>query len=256
MNDEHDLERIEQLLRQAAVDLQAELPPTPPIAAPVRRALQTRRPRPALRLRLVRAIVVALAVFALLLLISPDARQAVARFFGLETVRVEFVPTLTISTLQPTNQPASQPARPPAGQTTLAEARARATFEIRPPTYPANLGDPLHVYFQDFGQDIRGAQQVILVYPDFTLYQATGVIYQKSVNSGTVVEETQVWDTRALWLTGGEHLIQIEDSSGEKRIDFRPVEGNVLAWEAGGVTYRIETTLPLDEARRVAESIR
>ena len=35
----------------------------------------------------------------------------------------------------------------------------------------------------------------------------------------------------------------------------RLVEGNVLLWEQDGVTYRLETELPLDEAIKVAESL-
>jgi hypothetical protein len=34
------------------------------------------------------------------------------------------------------------------------------------------------------------------------------------------------------------------------------VTGDVLAWEEGRITFRLETTLPLDEARRIAESLR
>ena len=268
MNDERDLERIEQLLRRAASDLRADSPPTPPIAASVHRQLAARRaPRAQLRLRLIRATALAVGAFVVLLLISPDAREAVARFFGLNTVRVQQVATLPAPTpsIQPTLQPSGAPAThvtrtptpapQPAGLTTLAEARAKAGFEIPLPAYPAGLGDPARVYFQDFSPDIRNARQVILVYPDFVLYEAQGVIYRKSIGSSTIVEEVEVNGRTALWLSGGEHMIQVSGPSGEPYIDFRRIEGNVLAWEAGEVTYRIETKLPLDEALRIAESI-
>ena len=39
---------------------------------------------------------------------------------------------------------------------------------------------------------------------------------------------------------------------GDER--FR-VEGNVLIWEEDGVTFRLETSLPLDEALAVAGSL-
>lgn len=34
------------------------------------------------------------------------------------------------------------------------------------------------------------------------------------------------------------------------------IEGNVLVWEQDGITYRLESALPLEEAVRVAESLR
>lgn len=270
MNDERDFERLEQLLRQAANDARDAFPPTPPLAASVHRQLaEHRAPAPRLRLRLIRVAALALAAFVVLMLISPGVREAVARFFGLNTVRVEFVttppaPTPSVQpTSQPSNEPTLRPTRTPtptpalAGLTTLADARSKAKIDIRVPAYPADLGEPKPVYFQDFGRDFDGAQQVILVYPDFVLYEAQGIIYQKSIYDATTVEETKVGGKQALWLTGAAHLVQVQDTSGRAYVDFtRIVKGKVLAWEANGVTYRIETELPLDEAIRIAESIR
>ena len=259
MNDDRDLERIEQLLRQAAADVREAYPPTPPIAASVRRQLQAHRRaplgRPRLRL-LFRAAAVALAAFVALLAISPGVREAVARFFGLDTVRIQFVATPPAPTGRPTSQPTIQPVSELAGQTSLADARAQARFAVRLPAYPAGLGQPIRAYFQDFEREFRGAQQVILVYPDFTLYEAEGVIYQKSVAEATVVEEVEVGGRPGLWLTGAAHIVQVRDASGELSLDFRRVEGSVLAWEADGITYRIETQLPLSEALKIAESMR
>jgi len=255
------------------MDMQAApaYPTTPPIAAVVRRQLSARRvPASRLRLRLVWAAALALVAFVVLLLVSPDVREAVARFFGLNTVRIQQVPTLEApeeipvtalpiveSTAQATVKSTPGPITPgPTGLTTLADARAKAPFEIRLPTYPTGLGQPAQVYYQDFAPDIRGAQQVILIYPDFALYEAIGILYQKSIGSGTLVTETKVGGRAALWLSGAEHMIEVQDSAGRTRIDFtRFVEGNVLAWEVGEITYRIETRLSLEEVIRIAESI-
>lgn len=253
--DERERQALEALLRQAAGELRLAYPPTPPIAVSVRRQLATRRrPPSSARLRLIRAAAIAAAVVAALLLISPDVREAVARFFGLETVRIERVATLPAApSLPPTATPAGEvtPVPPPAdlfGLTTLDEARARTRFEIGLP----DSDPPAYVYFQD----LEFAQQVILVYPEFTIFEAEGAIYRKIIAGSTVVEDTRVGDQSALWLTGGEHLVRLQDPSGASRIDYRRVEGNVLAWEAGDVTYRIETRLTLAEALRIAESIR
>lgn len=262
VNNERDLERIEQLLRETAADLRGDCPPTPPIAAYVHRRLAGRR-APIVRLRLIRAAALAAVAALALLLASPDVRQAVARFFGLDTVRVERVPTLDIPvTATPVGAVTLQPGTtsPPdelAGLTTLADARQRANFSIRLPAYPDNLGDPQRVYYQDFAQTLNNAEQVILFYPDFALYEAKSIIYQKSIGEATIVEETKVNGRQALWLSGSSHLVELESASGGKSVDFvRVVTGNVLAWETGEVTYRLETELPLDEAIRVAESIR
>jgi len=261
--DEHARDTLESLLRQAASDLSPVYPPTPPIAAVVHRQLSARRRTPAARarIRLIRAVAVAAAIFVALLLVSPDVREAVARFFGLETVRIERVATLPPASVSPptatpagevtpasTSQSATPQPADPFGLTTLAEARAQARFEIGLPG--SDL--PARVYLQD----LAFAQQVILIYPDFTIYEAEGAVYRKIIGSSTLVEEVKVGGQPGLWLAGGEHMIQIQSPSGELIIDFRRVEGNVLAWEDGGTTYRIETKLSLEEALRIAESIR
>ena len=263
MNDDRDLERLEQLLRQAADDLRDAYPPTPPIAASVRRELQSRRPKPALSLRgrLIRAVALAAAAFALLLLISPDVREAVARFFGLETVRIERIstppaptgtPPFNQQTIQPTPQSGAQAATELAGLTTLPEAQDKASFDIRLPAYPPGLGQPTRVYFQDFGF----GHQVISVYPDFVLFQAEGIIYRKGVGGGTVIQEVEVGGLYALWLSGSPHILLIQRPDGTTReADGRIVDGNVLAWETRDVTYRLETKLSLEEALRIAESL-
>ena len=257
MSDDRDLDRIERLLREAADDLHMAqtYPPTPPIADRVRRQLVPRRaPTARLRTRLIRAVALTVIVFVMMLLLFPDVRQTVARFFGLETVRIERIATVPAPSSTAPQTP--QPGFDPAGLTTLAEARARAGFEIRLPTYPAGQGDPTHVFFQDFGNELNGAQQIILEYPDFRLYIAQDFVFLKSISDATLVEEVKIDGRAGLWFTGGEHLVQMQDRSGALRIDSRRVDGNVLAWEAGAVTYRIETQLPLAQAIRIAESLR
>ena len=255
MNDDRDLERLEQLLRQTATDLRDEFPPTPPMGAPVRRELQRRRTAPVTRLRvqrLARAAALAAAVFAAILLLSPDVREAVARFFGLETVRIERIATVPAPPTQPTIQQTLQPTPELAGLTSLSQARAKVRFNIRLPGYPPGIGQPRRVYVQDF----ESGQQVILVYPDFALFQSEGVIYGKGVGGGTLIQETTVAGEYALWLSGSPHLVQIQNPDGSYwEGSARLVDGNVLAWQAGGITYRLETTLPLEETLRIAESL-
>jgi hypothetical protein len=66
------------------------------------------------------------------------------------------------------------------------------------------------------------------------------------------VLETTVAGNPAAWVVGP-YLLKYRN--GDLDI-VRLIEGHVLIWEQAGVTYRLETDLPLEEAVRVAESIR
>jgi hypothetical protein len=71
---------------------------------------------------------------------------------------------------------------------------------------------------------------------------------------GTIVETT-VNGQRALW-TEGPYLLQfLVNGRIEERLQ-RLVTGHVLIWTDGRITYRLETDLSLNDARRVAESLR
>ncbi len=66
-----------------------------------------------------------------------------------------------------------------------------------------------------------------------------------------VIEETEVNGQRAIWAVGPYPL---RLSNGD--LDFtRLIDGNVLIWADGGVTYRLETNQTLDEAIKIAESL-
>lgn len=177
----------------------------------------------------------------------------------------ESIPT-PMATLRPTPIPSHL-----AGGTTLAEARHRVNFAILLPTYPEGIGEPDEVYVQELysSSDV----QVILVYrvrPDlafqplvetdtlFTLYQfRTQGIFMKVVRSGTRLAELTVDGAKAFWLQGDFHLLKYRDASGQERVEMeRVVKDNTLAWEVGDVTYRLETSLPLEEALKIARSLR
>ena len=264
-----------QKLEQALIDAGRviEYPPTPNLAALVRAELNGElrrdRSRQPDRARLRPAFIVALAVLAAiaLLLIIPETRDAIAQLLGLRTIRlIEATPT----PLPPEATPAPTPTLgvvpfKQCCESTLAEAQQRADFDLLLPPDE----DPSRVYFQDqvFGRGSK-PQQVVLVFgdpdqPRFILYQATRFLYGKVVprEGGTVITETQVSGQRALWLTGAPHILVTLDRNGAPLLDFeRPVNANTLIWETGdidtGVTYRLETSLRLDEAIAFAESLR
>ena len=204
-----------------------------------------------------------LVALALVVALWGDARTAVAEFFGLR--RVAVVPGAAPGPIAPA------PVAPElAGRTTLAEARARAGFPIRVPTYPEGLGDPDEVYLQELYAP--GEVQVVLVYRTrpglpvpgpgdllFRLYAArtTGLFVKGPLTAGTVVREVTVDGNRGYWLGNPTHPIRFRDPAGRERVEMtRLVTENVLAWEVGELTYRLETNLPLEEALKVAESLK
>lgn len=220
------------------------------------------------------ALVLAIVILGLTLAVSPTARTALAEFFRLQHIVV--TPIESTSSTPPSSS-APSGFENVAGNTTLAEARSKADFPVRLPSYPEGLGGPDAVYFQA----LQPGHQIILVYQakpnsslkprdgkdalpsdalraEFTLFQfKTQGIFQKRIFPETLVEETEVAGTRALWFQGAAHYLQYRNAGGKMITELqRLVEGNTLAWEMGEVTYRLETSLPKAEAIKIAESLR
>jgi hypothetical protein len=131
---------------------------------------------------------------------------------------------------------------------------------VRLPHYPSDLGAPDDVYVQD-----QGGKAVILVWLDrqqpdrarLSLYElSSGILIQKLLPSTAILQKTSVNGQVALWVNAP-HTAAYRSSSGTTTYEARwLVAGNALIWTQGSITYRLETTLPLDEARTIAESVR
>jgi hypothetical protein len=137
---------------------------------------------------------------------------------------------------------------------TLAEAQDQARFPLRLPTYPIDLGEPDQVYLHGTNWPVT----IILVWlepgqPDevrLSLYyiEADNYAYKGAEN----LEITAVNGRNAFWLKAP-HYFQLQDGRSPS---WQFVEGRVLIWWTDeGVTYRLESGLPLAEARRIAESL-
>jgi hypothetical protein len=141
-----------------------------------------------------------------------------------------------------------------AGRTTLVQARAQAGFPVRLPLYPANLGPPDYV----FSQNLDGAAVVLVwvdhAHPDRVRLSlsalSSGIYVYKFVTQP--VEVTTVHGQQAFWTTGP-YMVELQDGTYDTR---RFVTGHALVWTEGTITYRLETTVSLDEAVRIAESLR
>ena len=142
-----------------------------------------------------------------------------------------------------------------AGETTLQKAREQADFTIALPTYPADLNDPDQVFVQQFGGPV-----VTLVWMDPNHPDKVRLSLSKSRSEKAVFEkidpaslqETQVNDNPAVWVDSDYLLIMRNgDTTFTRLID----QGHTLIWTNGEITYRLETSVDLDTAIRIAESI-
>ena len=247
-------------------------PPTPNLAREVQAKIRDRSTArlhlslPRQRLIWLTAIILLLS---LTLLTVPPLRAAVLEVIRLGAVRIfltEPPPTRlippTASTTATTPEALTSPASPApllptsllnlAGETTL--AAAQVGFPLRLPTQPADLGPPDKVYLQDLNGPV-----IVLVWLDPNQPNRVRLSLHY-LNPNTLagkgplqtLQRTTVHNQPALWVTGP-HLLQFE---GQQYDLVRLVEGRVLIWTEGEITYRLETDLSLEEAIQIAESLR
>ena len=267
---------IETSLQEASANL--TYPPTPDIAGQVRSRLAGQPSPHGTRLRRL-AWGAALTVFLLAgLLAVPGVRAQVLEFLQIGVVRIFLVaPTPTPTSLpltatsssanllpglptpSPTPLSTSSPTATPsfdlAGEISLEQAARQAGFPILLPAHPPDLGLPDRVFLQDLEGNV-----LVLVWFDpadpgkvrFSMQQFSDQdnISVTKMQPVTVLETT-VAGNPAAW-TEGPYLLRFQDGD----IDItRLIEGHVLIWEQGGITYRLETDLSPEEAVRIAESL-
>lgn len=214
------------------------------------------------------SLTVILILFASLMLIPP-ARAAILEFIQIGIVRIfraeptQSVPpnqqmpaTMIPVTATPvvTSEPIIPILERLAGEITLEEAQQRVNYPILLPSYPTDLGLPDRVFVQDadgdmtilFWTDPDHPTQVLL-----SLHMIPPGSWAVEKMNPAQVEETTVNGRRAVWAVGPYPL---RFSNGD--LDFvRIIDGHVLIWMDGTITYRLETELELEEAIRIAESL-
>ncbi|MCB8984272.1 MAG: hypothetical protein H6659_10640 [Ardenticatenaceae bacterium] len=234
-------------VRETAVSF--PFPPTPNIAAGVQARLAQPARQPHRRL----AWAAALALLLAGLLSVPQVRAAIADIFrvGAITIFVRPEPTpAPAATLPPLTDSILHSMSP----ITLADAQAALHTPLRLPTYPPGLGLPDDVYL--FPGDNWPDTAVFLwrdpAHPEavaYTLYQIEAAEFANKMTEK--VAETAVNGQPAFWVQGP-HFFQLADG---RFSSWLFVEGNVLVWWAGDVTYRLEGAPSLEEAVRMAESL-
>jgi hypothetical protein len=231
---------IERQLREASA---AWFPRTPSLTAEVLERLPalpdptTRRPLPR------RALAVVTAVLAL-------AGTAVAASWldlvpGVRVERVEQLPELGYQ-------------RPLLGEeTTLEDARRALPFE---PVLPGALGEPSQVLLD---RDSEGSPVLTAVYGDtdrarllLTQWPASVVLFDKLLDHYVSSRYVDVDGAAGIWIEGGDHAVfYLGRSAGENRVAGY-LTGNVLVWQRGRLSYRLELGGSLEEALELARSLR
>jgi len=235
-------------------------PPTPDLAGAVQQRLAHRGalPRGFRLLRPTLAFLLALIILLVGLLVVPPVRATLLEWLQIGAVRIWLV--------EPTPNPTSAPQPTPtplaslfdlAGATTLAEAQQQAGFPLRLPTYPADLGAPDGVFFQEIGGPVvvlvwLGPAQSIRV--RFSLHILGPNTFAEKGNA-TRLAQTMVNGRPAFW-TDGPYLLAYRRGATVDMDMQRLVEGHVLIWTEDELTYRLETGGSLAEAIAIAESLR
>jgi hypothetical protein len=223
---------LDAALRQLGSEL--EFPAEPQVAARVAARISARRRR--------RPWLVALAAAAVALAVAlavPPARSALLRFFGLKGATIERVEE------RPVFEPETR--RKLGVPVTLAEARRRAGFELLLPDGPAQVFYDASIPAVTFHFLDRGA--------DLTEFRGEATPYvQKSAGPGTTVEPIQVNGRPGFWLEGERHRVVFRDARG--RVLESRAAGNVLLWEQGELTLRLEGARTKAEALRIAGTLR
>jgi hypothetical protein len=232
----------------SAIAARAAYPATPSLRAGVLTAIDApqrtmavhRRAPVAFAAGAVAAVVACVAIVAV-----PTSRSAVAEFFGIEGSEVEPLPSST--PLPPPDDVADK-----AQLTTVDDANVSLRFEL---ALPEGKGEPGGTYLVRYGTQ----SVAILRYDEFDLWEARllpDANFGKGVPPGVTITDTFVGDAPARWISGGPHIVEFRDATGEPiEESIRTAQGNTLIWNDGQTFFRMETALTLDQAREIAESI-
>jgi hypothetical protein len=245
-----------------AIASRTEYPRTPDIAGSVTARLRSSTHPRFISKAAAWSLTVVLILISSLMLIPP-ARAAILEFIQVGVVRIfrtgatPEAPSITVpitATPAITPQPWIPILEALAGDMTLEEAQEKVDYQILLPSYPSDLGEPDRI----FVQDAQGAM-TILVWLDpqepdqiqMSLHFLPPESWAIKKVEPTVIEETSVNGQYAVWTTGP-YPLRLENGN----IEFlRMIEGHVLIWKNGTITYRLETALPLEEAIKIAESL-
>ena len=231
---------IDRRLHEAA---EAYFPPAPALAAGARARLPA---SPDARLRMPRKALA--ATFAVLILAGAAvAATALDLVPGVRVQRVPELPSVPFTLF------------PGYGRVvTLAEAQRAVSFRI---LLPPDLGSPGRVLLD---RDRAGAPVVTAVYGDdtrarlvLTQWAAGSVLFDKLLRYETTTRYVDVAGAPGLWIEGnGFHDVFYLSGSGREQRAPGYLAGNVLVWQRGTVSYRLEADAGLERVLELADSLR
>jgi hypothetical protein len=230
--------------RLQALGAALELPAPPDLAAGVVARLPDRR-RQRHTMWSVLAVALAVAVlFGSAAMAVPGTRDAILRVLGLRGVQIEFVVNL-----------------PPLGSAAVARlalgeriplvrARRAASFTA---LLPSRGADSAFV-----GRDVPGGRVSVLVGRVLIIeFRGASIPFvMKFVRPGTTVRLVRVRGGPGVYLAGALHEVSFEPRPGVIDSDRVRLAGNVLVWQQGQVTVRIEGVHSLGQALAIAHSLR
>jgi len=257
-----------------------EWPVVPDLSARVIAAIEAGAPQPGVLARLSgfadvlaglrragrRSLLIALIALLAIVVV------AAAIGLGVPGIRIELRPLATASPSAATSAgPASGSpigvSTPPAATSpgialgltvTLGDAQKLAGFGVLVPTVPG-FGSPTRVHLLGSAPRAR----VSLEYGDqVQVTEFLGAVdpeaFQKILSAGSTVERVNVGGTGGYWIAGAPHELSVlyRNADGTSSWEVIEVTGNVLIWQAGQVTLRLQTTLDRDVAVDVASSAR
>lgn len=208
------------------------------------------------RVAIVRAVAVAAAILVIVLAI-PAGREAVADLLGLAGIEIRF---------------SSTPAPGAAGEldlgeaVTLAEAVEEAPFPVLVASHPdlgmADLvyvdpGPPLTVSLAWRGDDTlpaAGSTGIAFLHSQFA--PADEAALRKELPPETEFEAVAVRGGEGRWIEGAAHRLEMRGGDGSRGIWRVRLAANVLIWQEGIVTHRIETSLSLEQTLEIVSSLR
>ena len=202
------------------------------------------------------------------LALFPAARNAIADRLGLQGVLIHWVEEI------PTPEPSQVGLPLTLGRrVTLDEAQAAVDFPVLVPA-AAGFDSPGEIYLLDGDE----GEMVSFVYPagpglpesDVTGVGALLTQFQGEADRGLIekglpdsgpnesrLEAVSVGGEPGFWISGAPHgFFFVCYDGGECRQERYRLAGDVLLWEQDGLTLRLESTLSLDEALVIAESVR
>ena len=146
----------------------------------------------------------------------------------------------------------------------FAEVERQAGFDLLIPTDPP-IGPPDVSYLN--------GQRVALVWASRPALPETNTLgiglvlgefqgtvdpgyYEKILGGQTTITPVTVGGARGYWISGGPHFFFYRDAQSQIVTDESRVVGDVLVWATTDVTYRLETSLDMTAAIKLAESLR